>query len=104
MAAKNVTAMKGSQRRHLRALAHKLDPVVLLGQNSLTESVLKAIEQALKDHELIKVRLGDDKHENEDICQKISAQTKSECAGTIGHIGIFYRSNPQKKDPIILPK
>lgn len=45
------------QRRTLRAAAHHLKPVVSISQKGLQPSVLSEIEQSLKSHELIKVRL-----------------------------------------------
>ena len=46
----------------LRAQAHNLNPVVMIGQHGLTESVIKETDAALNAHELIKVRiLGDDR-------------------------------------------
>ena len=42
------------QKQHLKGLAHPLKPVVMLGNNGLTEGVLAEIEQALGHHELIK--------------------------------------------------
>ncbi|MCL0340909.1 YhbY family RNA-binding protein, partial [Escherichia coli] len=45
------------QKQHLKGLAHPLKPVVMLGNNGLTEGVLAEIEQALGHHELIKVKI-----------------------------------------------
>jgi len=45
-----------AQRRALRAKAHALQPVVLIGDKGLSEAVLHEIEVNLTSHELIKVR------------------------------------------------
>ena len=50
--------MTGKERRHLRALAHRLSPVVIIGQRGLSDAVVRQVDGALTDHELIKVRLG----------------------------------------------
>lgn len=48
----------------LRARAHHLNPVVMVGQHGLTEAVIRETETALRAHELIKVRvLGDERDE-----------------------------------------
>src|SRR5256885_11295802 len=44
------------QRKHLRALAHALKPVVRLGSAGLTAAVARETERALRDHEPIKVK------------------------------------------------
>src|SRR5260370_8312469 len=49
-------ALSERQRKHLRALAHALRPVIHLGNAGLTAAVARETERALRDHELIKVR------------------------------------------------
>ena len=83
------------ERRALRAAAHPLRPVVLIGDKGLTESVLKEIDLNLKAHQLIKVRVaGDDREARgsmlETICETLA------CA-TVHHLGktlIIYRPDP----------
>ena len=48
--------LNGSQRKFLRGLAHKLKPVVIIGQKGFGEAVIHAVEDALNAHELIKVK------------------------------------------------
>jgi RNA-binding protein len=84
--------LTGKQRRHLRALAHDLRPLV------------KAVDQALADHELVKVKVGEgaglDRHEAAD---EIAAQTRSEVAQVLGNIVLLYRPDPEEPQ-IKLPK
>lgn len=91
-----MSELKGSQRKHLRGLAHDLKPVVLIGKNGVAEMVLKSIDQALNDHELIKVKFIDFKDEKKTLAAKIAENCGSELAGLIGNVAIFYR---QQKDP-----
>ena len=51
------------QKQHLKGLAHPLKPVVMLGNNGLTEGVLAEIDQALTHHELIKVKIATEDRE-----------------------------------------
>ena len=48
-----------AQRRHLRGLAHSLNPVVMIGQHGLTPAVIRETAQSLAHHELIKMSYGD---------------------------------------------
>jgi RNA-binding protein len=48
--------LKGSQRRYLRGLANPLSSVIIIGKAGLTEAVSAAIDEALDNHELIKIR------------------------------------------------
>ena len=96
--------LNGKQRRHLRALAHHLDPVVLLGHKGLTEGVVRQVDTALDDHELIKVRLGTECPMDVDaVGAELGEQTKSSVVGTVGRVLMLYRRHP-KEPKIELPK
>lgn len=96
-------ALNPAQRRFLRAQAHALNPVVLVGDAGLSEAVLKEIGASLKAHELIKVKVaGDDREERQQmldtICQNLDA-------APVQHIGktlVIYR--PAEKPKLKLPK
>jgi RNA-binding protein len=87
---------------HLRALSHNLNPVVMIGNNGLTEQVLREIEVSLNAHELIKVKVfGDDRELRKSLLETICEKTG---AAPIHHIGkqlVIYR--PADKPKIILP-
>ena len=87
--------LKGSAKKQLRALAHHLNPVVMVGRNGVSEQLVASVNAALKNHELIKVKFLDFKEEKKEISQEIATVTKSEVVGIIGNIVIFYRQHPQ---------
>lgn len=91
--------LSSHQKKKLRAMAHHLEPYVIVGQNDLSNSVLQSINQALLDHELIKVKFmgSKDKESKTQFCQKIEETQSCDCAGLIGHVGIFYRPHPKKE-------
>ena len=74
------STLSSSARRALRAAAHHLDPVVMMGQHGLTPAVLHEIDLALTAHALIKVRAGSDEREIRDgylaeICEKLACES-----------------------------
>lgn len=87
--------LKGSQRRFLRSQAHHLKSFVIIGRNGLTEQVIGAVDLALRDHELIKIRFGDFKEGKKELCADIVQATNSELIGIIGNIAILYRQHPE---------
>ena len=89
--------LNGSQKRKLKSLAHHLKPVVLIGQKGITESLLKAVDKALEDHELIKVKFIDLKDEKIELSEKIVSDTGSSLVNMIGNIAILYRENPERQ-------
>jgi len=95
--------LSNKQKKHLKGLAHPLKPVVLLGQNGLTEGVLAEIENALNFHELIKVKVAtDDREMKQLIIDAIVRETESVNIAKIGHIVVLYRQSEEKK--IDLPR
>ena len=96
--------LKGSQRKHLRGVAHSYKPVVQIGREGLSESVIRAIDTALEAHELIKVKIAADREEREEFVPLIEARVSCECVGTVGRIAILYRENPDpEKRKIAVP-
>ena len=87
-----------AQRKEHRALAHHLEPVVMIGQDGLTDAVQREIDAALNAHGLIKVRvLGDDRTVRDTLFQ-----TLADClnAAPIQHIGkllVLWRPKPVKE-------
>lgn len=97
-------ALTGKQSRHLRALGHNLDALVMVGKEGVTEAVTKAVDQCLLDHELVKVKLNseapDDRHE---AAETLAAALKADVAQVLGRTILLYRAHPEK--PVIkLPK
>jgi RNA-binding protein len=96
-------AVNDKQRRHLKGLAHKLKPVVQIGNNGLTDNVVAEIDNALSHHELIKVRVsGQERADRKAMLEEIAERSQSDLVLVIGNVGGFYR--PAKEPKIQLPK
>jgi RNA-binding protein len=88
--------LSAGKRKELRAAAHALQPIVHVGHGGVHEPIIAAVERALSDHELIKVRL----HEPEDkqaMAEQLASQTGSTLCGLVGHTVILYRPKPEPK-------
>lgn len=84
------------QIKDFRRIGHQLNPVVILGNNGVSEGVCEEIKRALHDHELIKIKLiGDDREERKAIVNEIAALTDSAVAQMIGKTALLYKNNPQ---------
>ena len=81
------------QLRFLRGKAHGLRPVVMLGQKGLTDNVVAETVQALKDHELIKVRVrATDRAQREAWLAQLVSQSACTLVARIGHVAVLYRA------------
>lgn len=86
------------QRLALRARAHHLRPVVLLGAAGLTEAVFKEADRALAAHELIKVRIpSDDREERERVYAEIADRLGAARIQAIGKLVVLYRPRPEEE-------
>ena len=85
------------QRRRLKALAHHLKPVLIVGQNGLTDGVLNEFDITLETHELVKVRINaGDREERRAIADSLCKKGSAELVQSIGHVAVFYRRHPEK--------
>jgi len=90
--------LTGKQARYLRGLGHHLQPVVMIGKEDLSDSVLASIEEALAAHELIKVKLQEgcllDRRE---AAALLAERTGSAVAQVLGKTILLYRQGEKQK-------
>lgn len=88
--------MNTTMRQALKAQAHHLKPVVLLGSKGLTPAVVEETNVALIAHELIKVKInGAEKEDRILMTKDLCAQLNAHLVQLIGNTAIIYRKNPQ---------
>lgn len=88
--------LTSGERRTLKARAHGLDPVVLIGDGGLTAAVLEEIDRSLNAHELIKVRVaGEDRDARSDILRRVCEDLGATAIQHIGRILVIYRQRPE---------
>lgn len=93
--------LTGAQRKHLRGLAHALRPVVQIGKQGLTEAAIRQVDEALNDHELIKVQAAVPREEKRAVADRLASELEAEVAGQIGHVIILYREHPDPEMRVI---
>ena len=88
----------GFQRRYLRKLAHGRRPVVFVGDAGVSEAVIRALGDALSDHELVKVKLAG-AEEKKAVAEELAKRSDAHLCGVVGHMAILFRPSPD--DPVI---
>lgn len=80
------------ERKRLRQIGHALNPVVMIGGQGLTESVIEETVRALTDHELIKIKIaGEDRDARAEVTEAIAQATQAEIVQKIGKIVLLYK-------------
>ncbi|KJV37654.1 ribosome assembly RNA-binding protein YhbY [Acinetobacter brisouii] len=80
------------ERKRLRQIGHALNPVVMIGGQGLTDSVVEETVRALTDHELIKVKIaGEDRDARAEVTEALAQATQAEVIQKIGKIVLLYK-------------
>lgn len=95
-------ALTGKQKNYLRGIAHSKNPIVTIGGKGLTGAVMKEVELALDQHELLKIKLPtNSKAEKVALLAQIIEKSNSEPVQLIGRVAVIFRASKEHK--ITLP-
>ena len=90
--------LTNAERKELKARAHSLNPVVMVGSAGVTQPVLQEIDRGLTSHELIKVRLaGADRKLREQAAEDIAEALSCAVVQIIGHVLVVFRPLPEEE-------
>lgn len=90
-------SLTGKQKSFLRSMGQKLEPVVMMGKDGVTPTVVEAAREAIKKRELIKVRvLQNCMEEPEDAITMLAERADVNLVQIIGRNGLLYKRNFEK--------
>lgn len=90
--------LTGKQRARLKQEAHDFKPIINIGKFSVTDELIRAIDEALEARELIKIKvLNNNMDDQDEIIDTIMEKTKSEFISHLGSIITLYRKNKENK-------
>lgn len=95
-------ALNSRQRQFLKAQAHSLNPVVMLGNDGLSEAVIKEMEASIAHHELIKIKLNAGETRKEQA-QAAADAVKAELISVVGRTAVLFRQD-KENSRFILPR
>ena len=90
--------LNSKQRKLLEKYAHNLQPVVIVGQNGVTESLAEKVTHSLNAHELIKVKFNEYKDEKKELITEVCQQLDASLVRIIGNVAILFRPAPEEED------
>jgi RNA-binding protein len=89
-------SLSQAQKKAFRSIGHHLDPVVTVSENGVSEGVLAELDRALRDHELIKVKLAlPDRDDRAAMLDELAKASGAELVQKIGKMALLYRRNPK---------
>jgi RNA-binding protein len=86
-------APRGALLRELKGRAQRLDPVVWVGKAGASDAFYAALDQALKDHELVKVKFDGFKDQKKVMSPEIAERSGSHIIMRVGNVLVLYRAN-----------
>jgi RNA-binding protein len=85
----------GKLRHALRGHGHHLSPIVQIGKGGASPAVLKQVEQALEDHELVKVRVDADSPDDRfAAADALGALAGVDVVQILGRAILIYKRHP----------
>ena len=86
-----------AERKEKRGEAHHLDPVVIIGDQGLTDAIYKEVDLGLKAHGLVKVRMfSDSRPDREAALAALASKLKAAPVQHIGKLLVLWRPMPEK--------
>lgn len=88
--------MNTAFKQALKAKAHHLKPVILIGAKGLTPPVIEETDHALQAHELIKVKInGAEKADREIMIHDLCEALQADLVQVIGNTAVIYRKKAE---------
>lgn len=89
---RNHNQISAAAKRRLRARAHALKPVIIVGSSGVTAALNAALNQALDDHALIKIRVNTgDRIQRRALIDELCFASKAQLIQTIGRVAVLFR-------------
>ena len=92
--AAGVRTLTNPQLRELKARAQLLKPALKVGHDGLSDPFIAALDQALKQQDLVKVKFSDFKEQKKDLAPQLATRTSSELVMRVGNVAVLYRPRP----------
>lgn len=92
-----VTELNNKQISRLKGMGQLLEPIVRLGHAGMSDSFMASLNQALDDHELVKVKFSDFKDQKKELSPKLAGLTGSHLIMRVGNVVVLYREQADPK-------
>lgn len=88
--------LSNKQKQALKAQAHSLKPVIMIGDKGITEGLIAETDSSLEHHELLKVKIAhNEKALRQELINELCQKTDAILINMMGKIATIYRQRPQ---------
>ena len=77
--------------RELKARAQRLKPMLKVGKEGLSPAFLKAVDETLSHHELVKVKFDEFKEQKKELGTQLAASLQARLVMQVGHVVVIFR-------------
>ncbi|MBF6057298.1 MULTISPECIES: ribosome assembly RNA-binding protein YhbY [Thiomicrorhabdus] len=93
--------LSANQKKYLRSIAHNINPMIIIGANGVTDSLMAELESTLAHHELLKIKMNAaDRDDRQTITDYIIKQTGALLVQSVGKTCVIYRQKEKTELPL----
>ena len=83
--------LSNRQMRELKARAQRIKPLLKVGKEGLSAAFLKAVDDALAHHELVKVKFDEFKEQKKELGPELAHRANANLIMQVGHVVVLFR-------------
>ena len=88
-------APSNAEKRKLKAAAQRLEPLLKVGKNGLSEAFIKSLDAELTRHELVKIKFIDFKEQKKELAPQLAEKTGSHLIMRVGNVAVYHRKRTE---------
>ena len=83
--------LNNSQIRKFKAAAQHLEPILKVGKAGLSDGFISSVEEALQQHELVKIKFVEFKEQKKELAPQLAEKTSSHLIMRVGNVMVLHR-------------
>jgi RNA-binding protein len=89
-----IEPLNNSQIRKFKAAAQHLEPILKIGKAGLSDGFIRSVEDALAQHELVKIKFVEFKDQKKELAPQLAEKTASHLIMRVGNVMVLHRPRP----------
>ncbi len=98
-----IEPLNNAQIRKFKAAAQLLEPMLKVGKSGLSEGFIRTVDDALKLHELVKIKFVDFKDQKKELAPELAEKTGSHLIMRVGNVMVLHRPRPSAETAVEPP-